>query len=259
MERLKNIFICAFYFLSFIVLIIVVTEAIKVYESYSTEQVLDNNKKSTVFINVKISDNNLNLVVSGSGVIISKNGLILTCNHVVAKRPGEKIEIAVITKTGVNNTGKTYNAQIVAADSDYDLAVLKIKGVFKNFARVSDTMPKIGDDIYLWSFPLGDIMVGGMGLMFERGYLLQEYYVINEEGKTSKIPNMISSLSILPGSSGGGIFFKETGELAALASGFIPSFYEDYKTKINLYNVKGLGISIRYIIRFLEENNIILE
>lgn len=55
---------------------------------------------------------------SGSGVIISKDGYIVTNNHVVDK--AEKIEITL-------NDKRTYNAEIIGKDPTTDLALLKIK------------------------------------------------------------------------------------------------------------------------------------
>ncbi len=55
---------------------------------------------------------------SGSGVIISEDGYILTCNHVV-----ESARQVVITL----NSGSQYSAALVGSDATSDLAVLKIE------------------------------------------------------------------------------------------------------------------------------------
>jgi len=59
----------------------------------------------------------------GSGVVVSKDGYILTNNHVVAG--ADEIEI----KT---SDGKTYQAELVGTDSLSDLAVIKIKDKVDN-------------------------------------------------------------------------------------------------------------------------------
>jgi serine protease Do len=59
-------------------------------------------------------------VGSGSGFIISSNGLILTNKHVVLDR---KASYTVFT-----NDGKKYDAKVLARDPSQDLAVLKIEG-----------------------------------------------------------------------------------------------------------------------------------
>ena len=55
---------------------------------------------------------------SGSGVIIDKDGFIVTNNHVVAG--ADKIEVIL-------NDKRTYTAELVGADPQTDLALLKIK------------------------------------------------------------------------------------------------------------------------------------
>lgn len=55
---------------------------------------------------------------SGSGVIISKDGYIVTNNHVIDK--ADKIEVAL-------NDKRTYTAELIGRDPATDLALLKIK------------------------------------------------------------------------------------------------------------------------------------
>ena len=54
---------------------------------------------------------------SGSGVIVSEDGYIVTNNHVIDK--ANKIEVVL-------SNNKVYNAELVGRDKDTDLAVLKI-------------------------------------------------------------------------------------------------------------------------------------
>lgn len=55
---------------------------------------------------------------SGSGVIISRNGYIVTNNHVI--EDADKIEVTL-------NNQKTYKAKLVGADPNTDIALLKIE------------------------------------------------------------------------------------------------------------------------------------
>ncbi len=57
---------------------------------------------------------------SGSGVIISTDGYIVTNNHVIAE--ADEVQVAV------GEDEKLYNAEIVGTDEATDLAILKIKG-----------------------------------------------------------------------------------------------------------------------------------
>ncbi|WP_027177676.1 trypsin-like peptidase domain-containing protein [Maridesulfovibrio bastinii] len=77
-------------------------------------------------------------VSAGSGVIINgRKGLVLTNAHVISG--GSDVKVRLIT-------GKEYEADIVGSDSDFDIAVLKIRGA-GNFPEV-----KMGDS--------SDILIG---------------------------------------------------------------------------------------------------
>src|SRR5690606_25918977 len=62
---------------------------------------------------------------SGSGVIISQDGYIVTNNHVIADRDGKGIAPEI--KVTLNEGRKTYTAKVVGRDPSTDLAVLKIE------------------------------------------------------------------------------------------------------------------------------------
>lgn len=87
---------------------------------------------------------------SGSGIIISEDGYILTNNHVVASSSSNSYyEISEATSVKVTlSTGdkKTYDAKIIGKDSQTDLAVLKIdaKGLTAAEFANSDNV-KIGE------------------------------------------------------------------------------------------------------------------
>lgn len=84
----------------------------------------------------------------GSGFIISKDGLIVTNNHVINRAT----DISVST-----NDGKRYRAQIIGIDEKSDLALLKINGDsdFK-FAKFGDSNKmRIGDWLIVVGNPYG--------------------------------------------------------------------------------------------------------
>lgn len=87
---------------------------------------------------------------SGSGIIISEDGYILTNNHVVDSKSestyydiSEATSVKVTLSTGDN---KTYDAKIVGKDSQTDLAVLKIEATGLTKAEFADSdSVKIGE------------------------------------------------------------------------------------------------------------------
>ncbi|HEV8079743.1 MAG TPA: trypsin-like peptidase domain-containing protein [Chitinophagaceae bacterium] len=83
---------------------------------------------------------------SGSGVIISEDGYIVTNNHVVAG--ADEVTVTL-------NNKKSYTAKVIGADPSYDLAVVKITGTklpFMLYGNSDDT--KIGQWVLAIGYPL---------------------------------------------------------------------------------------------------------
>ncbi|MGF2413976.1 trypsin-like peptidase domain-containing protein [Ferruginibacter sp.] len=83
---------------------------------------------------------------SGSGVIISEDGYIVTNNHVVDK--ADELTVTL-------NNKKTYKAKVVGTDPSYDLAVIKIEAAGLPFLLYgnSDDL-KIGQWVLAIGYPL---------------------------------------------------------------------------------------------------------
>jgi serine protease Do len=126
----------------------------------------------------------------GSGVIISKNGYIVTNNHVV-----ENADEITIT---IGNNPKEYNAIVVGKDSDSDLAVIKIEG--DNFKAIkfgySDSL-KVGDLIFAIGNPFG------IGSTVTQGIISA---LNKDDVGINRYENFIQTdASINPGNSGGAL------------------------------------------------------
>lgn len=84
---------------------------------------------------------------TGSGVIISSDGYIVTNNHVV--EGAEKLEVTM-------NDNKTYNATIIGTDANTDLALLKIDASDLNFITFGDSDKlKVGEWVLAVGNPFG--------------------------------------------------------------------------------------------------------
>jgi 2-alkenal reductase len=133
--------------------------------------------------------------VSGSGVIISEQGYILTNNHVVA----DTIEVAVIFADG-----SQLSAEIVGADLFSDIAVLKVDGRIPALAPLgnSDAL-KPGETVIAIGSPLGDfkntVTVGvisatGRSLDIDENYqmegLIQTDAAINQGNSGGPLVNL---------------------------------------------------------------------
>ena len=81
-----------------------------------------------------------NAEAAGTGIVLSKDGLVLTNNHVIAD--STKISVTVAT------TGKTYEASVVGSDSTEDVAVLRLKDASNlQPATIDEDSVDVGDDV----------------------------------------------------------------------------------------------------------------
>lgn len=92
-------------------------------------------------------------VSSGSGFIVSKDGLIITNRHVVANAKAEY--------SAVLNSGETYEAEVLDQDSVQDLAVVKIKtkagdGEFPTLPLGDSSAVKLGTTVIAIGNTLGE-------------------------------------------------------------------------------------------------------
>lgn len=96
-----------------------------------------------------------------SGFFISGNGYIVTNNHVIAN--GKSIEVTT-------DDGKIYQAKLIGADPQADLALLRVKLPFEvPFVRFAASEPRIGDWVLVVGNPFG---LGGTvtaGIVSARG------------------------------------------------------------------------------------------
>ncbi|MFI5806605.1 S1C family serine protease [Streptomyces sp. NPDC051561] len=85
---------------------------------------------------------------TGSGVIITADGEIVTNNHVVAGADSVKVTLS---------TGKSYTAKVVGTDPDKDLALLKVQGASKlPTAKLGSSKDvKVGEQVVAIGSPEG--------------------------------------------------------------------------------------------------------
>lgn len=86
---------------------------------------------------------------SGSGVLITEDGYIATCNHVVEGSSSVFVYL---------NDGSQYKAEVIGNDSVTDIAVIKIEGSgFPHATMGSSESLKVGDDVYAIGNALGEL------------------------------------------------------------------------------------------------------
>ena len=157
---------------------------------------------------------------AGSGVIISSDGYILTCAHVVSGA-------SQITVT-IGDTD--YTATVVGEDDTSDVAVLKIDATGLTPATVGDSDSlSVGDSVLAVGNPLGELggtVTSGIVSALNRSVTIQGTSSTN----TMSLIQMDASVS--PGNSGGGLF-NMNGELVGIVN-----------AKSSSSDAEGLGFAI---------------
>ena len=157
---------------------------------------------------------------AGSGVIISSDGYILTCAHVVSGASNITVSIG----------DKDYPATLVGEDTTSDIAVVKVDASGLTPATVgnSDNL-KVGESVMAVGNPLGELggtVTSGIVSALNRSVSIQGSSSVN----TMSLIQMDASVS--PGNSGGGLF-NMNGELIGLVN-----------AKSSSSDAEGLGFAI---------------
>lgn len=154
---------------------------------------------------------------NGSGVIISKDGYILTNNHVI--NGAEKISVRL-------RNDEEYEATLIGKDSKTDIAIIKIEAENLIPATIADSSKTlVGDFVLAIGNPLGRL-----GGTVTYGFISALEREINLDSSTKNL--MQFDAAVNPGNSGGGLF-NINGELIGVVS-----------AKSTGYDVEGLGFAI---------------
>lgn len=157
---------------------------------------------------------------AGSGVIISTDGYILTCAHVIN---------GATTITVTTSTGDEYPATVVGSYTNGDIAVIKIDAENLQAAVIGDSdLVQLAETVYAVGNPggtLGGSVTDGIISATDRTITV----AVEEDTQSSKIPfssvtNKIITLDVFqmsaavsPGNSGGGLF-NGKGELIGIVN-----------------------------------------
>lgn len=154
---------------------------------------------------------------AGSGVIFSEDGYIVTNNHVIEGATS----ISVRTQDG-----NEYDAQLIGADSQTDLAVIKIDASGLTPATIGDSSSlQVGDAAIAIGNPLGEL-----GGTVTSGIISALDREITVEDETMTL--LQTDAAINPGNSGGGLF-DANGNLIGIVN-----------AKESSTGVEGLGFAI---------------
>jgi Do/DeqQ family serine protease len=143
---------------------------------------------------------------SGSGVIITQDGYIVTNNHVINE--ADEINVTLANK-------KTYKATLVGADASTDLAVIKIEGKglpYLVYGNSDDA--KLGQWVLAIGYPLSLDVTVTAGIVSAKARSIG----VNDRQSTTAIESFIQTdAAVNPGNSGGALV-NTNGELIGINS-----------------------------------------
>ncbi len=201
------------------------TAAVSEYPALTNQQIAATVSPSIVGIsNLSFSPNsylNINTLQStGSGIIISDKGYIVTNNHVIANANKLKVTLS---------SGDELNAEIIGTDPQTDIAIIKVdpKDLTLKPATigVSSTM-QVGDEVFAIGNPLGLTLAGSV----THGIVSALNRKLTVDGTTYNL--MQTDAAINSGNSGGALVNRR-GEVIGINS-----------VKISSDGVEGLGFAI---------------
>lgn len=156
-------------------------------ETLSAPDIYERILPSIVYIEVKTADGE----ASGTGVIVTRSGYVLTNYHVIEE--STRIEIIPLA-----DRSRTYNAKVVGFDEEFDIAVLKFTASGLTPAALGDSDAlRVGETVYAVGNPMGfhGTMTDGIVSALDR----------DSEVDDSGMNYIQISVPINPGNSGGAL------------------------------------------------------
>lgn len=162
---------------------------------------------------------------SGSGVLISPDGYIITNNHVV--EDADKIEVKLTDQ-------RTFEAKVIGRDADFDIALLKVSATNLPFVKYGDSdNVRIGEWVLAVGYPLSLQSTVTAGIVSAKG---RQIGILGEQGQGSPygygqpqeplvrtaVESFIQTDAVINKGNSGGALVNTKGELiginAAIAS-----------------------------------------
>ncbi|MBR6967783.1 MAG: trypsin-like peptidase domain-containing protein [Ruminococcus sp.] len=168
---------------------------------------------------------------TGTGVIVSDNGYIVTNAHVIYDDEygaGKAKEVTVLL-----DDDKTYEAEIIGYDTDSDLAVLKIDETGLTAAEFGDSDKlQLGESVIAIGNPLGfdlrNTVTGGMISGLDRDIAIND-----------KAMNLIQTDAAINSGNSGGPLINKYGQVIGINSSKMSSSYS-----MSGASIEGIGFAI---------------
>ncbi len=185
--------------------------------------------KEIGFKSSNTSNSDMNVKATGTGLIISQNGYIVTNYHVIENSNSIQVEVIHDGKE------KTYNAKVEQKDIDNDLAILKIQD--EDFETLpiqydinSNSAINVGESVFTIGFPYA---LGGMG----KEAKFNDGKISAKTGFNGAINSFQTSIPVQAGNSGGPVF-NQNGELVGIINAkFRKGDNVSYAIKLNYLKI----------------------
>ena len=174
---------------------------------------------------------NVPQMASGSGVIISADGYIVTNNHVVAG--ADEVNVTMSDR-------KTYTAKVIGADPAYDLAVIKIEAKDLPFMLYGNSSTvKIGQWVLAIGYPLSLETTVTAGIISAKSRSLDLNRDRNGKSQMAVESYLQTDAAVNMGNSGGALI-NTSGQLIGINSAIASptGYYSGYSYAIPVNIVK---------------------
>ena len=186
----------------------------------------------------------------GSGVIISEDGYIVTNNHVIEN--ADRLEVTL-------NDNRTFNATVIGADENTDLALIKIDAEKLHVIPIGDSDAiKVGEWVIAVGNPFGFTSTVTKGIVSAKARNISSLTQMRSSGIQSYIQ---TDAAVNPGNSGGALvnlageligintaIYSQTGSFTGYSFAIPTSIVKKVITDLKQYGVVQraiLGISFR--------------
>lgn len=147
-------------------------------------------------------------VGKGSGVLIDPEGVILTNYHVI--EGARSIKVTLID-------GRQFNASVVGADPQSDIAVIRIKGTNLPYLRMGDSSQlRVGDWVIAIGNPFGLSNTATVGIV---SALRKGPFAV--EGRSLSVDTLIQTDAAINKGNSGGALVNLKGELVGLCTAIL--------------------------------------
>ena len=144
-------------------------------------------------------------MASGSGVVISADGYIVTNNHVVAD--ADKISITL-------NNNKTYKAELIGKDPTTDIALLKISATELSYVPYGNSDDvKIGEWVLAVGNPFNLTSTVTAGIVSAKG---RDINILNDAKGNTAIESFIQTDAAVNSGNSGGALVNTNGDLIGI-------------------------------------------